>query len=168
MQRVRHATRPSLREVGHGTAESVVDGLVEQFQPALVQLRTERIAHVYRLVGAQRVAFVSRLAEELPRPEVDELRDVRAPVDMRRAKTGAEQIVHRDLTVEVADELHDPIVAVEIGQRHDDGANACSRCTTIGNNTLFSLWMWRCVSTSSSSRPSKHRRYETQPSAGAR
>jgi hypothetical protein len=34
------------------------------------------------------------------------------------AQDGTEQIVHRDLAVEVADELRDPMAAVEVGQPH--------------------------------------------------
>ena len=45
-------------------------------------------------------------------------------------------------------------------------ARSASSRTTKGNSTLFSLWMCRCVSASSSAIAEKHATYDAQPSAG--
>lgn len=114
-------------------------------------------------MSAQRVALVRRLAEQLPRPEVGQLRNVHRPVDVGGGKDRAEQVVHRDVAVEVDDQLVDVVTRRDVGplsfeemrpagrvatlvvRAGHNGAPASrsTRRSTAGNNRLFSLWTWR-------------------------
>jgi hypothetical protein len=70
---------PVLGELGGGPPVEVVDGVVEQLQPPGVVGVGERHEAVGALVRAHGLTDVPGLAEELPRPELDQPRDVRRP-----------------------------------------------------------------------------------------
>ena len=54
------------------------------------------------------------LPEQLPRPEIRQLGNVRRPVDPRRGEDWTQDIVHRDLPVEAPNELLDVAAVIEI------------------------------------------------------
>ena len=60
-----------------------VEGLEEQFEPALEVLRGERVLRVYSLVRGKRIPRVSGLVEQGPAPERGELGEMFRPVDAR-------------------------------------------------------------------------------------
>ena len=145
-----------------------------------------------RFMRSQRLPVIAGLTQQLPGPEVNQGGDVRVPVHVRGLEHRAEHVVHRRVAVEVPHQ-HFDVVPVDdvtagvveqmsparrvspLGQRQrvhaGDHARAiaarsASNCTTIGNSTLFSLWMCRWVSASNSAIAAKHATYEAQPSAG--
>ena len=106
---------PTLRRLCHRTIEHPVHRRVEQVQPALVVLVPERRAGVHRLVRPQRVALVPGLAEQLPRPEVDQFRDVHRPVDVGSGEHRTEHVVHRHVAVELDDEPVQVVAGGDVG-----------------------------------------------------
>jgi len=93
----------------------------------------ERGPCVDGFVGAQRVALVDRLAEQLPRPEVDQFREVHRPVDVGGFEDRPEHVVHRHVAVEVDDQPLEIVARADVGPHvHDEVGPARWFATLVG------------------------------------
>ena len=98
--RAGHPSRPGLGQFGRRTRPSLVEGLAEQLEPALVVRVGERHQLVHTGVRLQRSPVVAAPPEQLPVPERGDLRDVLGPVDLGGVEHRTEDGVDRGRSVE--------------------------------------------------------------------
>lgn len=113
--RLGDAKRERLRLFSIGSRPAIVDGVVEEVEPAIEVIGGECRDGVDSLMLGERIALVSRLAQQDPLPELHQFGDVGRPVDLGDiVEDRSEEIVLGDIGVEASHHFFDLFDGMEI------------------------------------------------------